>query len=157
MGSLFTKCAHVWGPVSGRFQPSSGRSFSATGMVALKDVLGLIYGETTLHQTCTRCPKTRTVRSPGKADLRHYAFSDTAPVARTRPFFRDCDHRWTPSTSSFSPPQGRSASLSGMISAGEIHCITDGVSTLTQFCEHCRAVHIVIQPGYVPGKLLIPA
>jgi hypothetical protein len=146
MRSLFTKCAHVWGDVKGTYRGPNTQGFSSSGFVDFSMILSHMYGTSELHQTCTRCSQTRTVRVPGRTDLTRLAFP-TEYHALTRRVFQKCEHEFTAPTATFSPPQGRPGRMSGMVSENMIRFVLEGLSTLTQFCTHCHEVRAVVRIG----------
>jgi len=146
MQSLFTKCAHVWGDAKGFYHPPTQRSFSATGFVDFEMILRLMYGESDVRQTCTRCPAVKTIRVPGRADLSRAPFPAEDPT-RTRGRFQKCAHEYTETRATFSPPQARSASMTGMVTPAQVRFIREGLSTLAQFCTRCHELHAVVRIG----------
>lgn len=149
--SLFTKCAHVWGPVAGTYVPAYRGAFRGHGFVDLTQMLGLLYGTSRLHQSCVRCSVERQWSVLGRASLAYTTPDALSATAMTRLRWRNCEHDWTEPRFTFRPPTRRTASLSGTVSTDVVRYVTEGLSTGVQTCRHCHFVRTWTRIGEAEG------
>ena len=132
---LLPRCSHVWGLGTGSCYGPVTSPFHTWG-----NWRHLVHGFTIVRQTCTKCSRVRSYQVTGKVDFPVLASLDVVPVHRSvfALLFGRCPHDFGPAAGTFSPPPGRPARLTGMVSLADVSVLTQGISTLTHACRHCH-------------------
>jgi len=162
------RCRHNWGLARGKYYGPIEEACRVWNI----DWLPILYGETLVHQDCTKCGTTRSYQVAGRVEFPKIKapLSDLSKLivrvtdgAEAEPeredgwslyrLFHNCEHSWGAAAGIFFHPYDREISLKGMVSDTMVRCITRGITTLTHRCKKCHMVESWIRTGMVdiPG------